>query len=395
MSSIIDNLFSNQMEELVKQFVQYNLETIMKEEMKNFFEVEHPELKNSKNGYYPRMLDTRYGRIEDLAVPRDREGHFRTQLFDPYQRRERWLGETIITMYQNGFSTREVGQFIERILGNNYSATTISNITDVIMEDILEWQQRPLHNRYSVLYLDGTYLKLRRQDVASEVVYVIVGVKDDGYREIVDFFVGGNESAVGWKHILTSLKSRGLEEVLLGVFDGLAGLEQAFKEVYPLADVQRCVVHKVRNVISAVRKKDKEPIMTDLKKVYRALTKEDALKSFEDFRENWKKAYPKVVQSWEEDLDTLLTFMSYPKVIQSQIYTTNVIERTMKEIKKRTKTMNSLPSEKAVEKIVYLVAQDYNDRWSKRMSSEFSSAHPVLLEMFVERYGNGNIKSTS
>lgn len=388
MSSIIDNLFSNQMEELVKQFVQDNLETIMKEEMKNFFEVEHPELKNSKNGYYSRMLDTRYGRIEELTVPRDREGYFRTQLFDPYQRREKWLGETVIAMYQNGFSTREVGQFIERILGDSYSAATISNITDVVMEDIKEWQHRPLHNRYSVLYLDGTYLKLRRQDVASEVVYVIVGVRDDGYREIVDFFVGGNESALGWKGILTGLKKRGLEEVLLGVFDGLSGLEQAFKEVYPLADVQRCVVHKLRNVITSVRKKDKDAVISDLKKVYRALTKEDALEAFEEFKGTWTKAYPKVVESWSEDLDVLLTFMSYPKVIQNHIYTTNIIERTMKEIKKRTKTMNSLPSEKAVEKIVYLVAQDYNERWGKRQSNEFLSARETLLEMFEKRYGS-------
>lgn len=386
-TSIIDNLFSNHMEDLVKQFVQDKLETIMKEEMKNFFEVEHPDLKYSKNGYYERMLDTRFGRIEDLAVPRDRDGNFRTQLFDPYQRREKWLGETIITMYQNGFSTREIGQFIERILGDSYSAATISNITDVIMEDVQEWQQRPLHNRYSVLYLDGTYLKLRRQEVASEVVYVIVGVRDDGFREIVDFFVGGNESAVGWKNILTNLKNRGLNEVLLGVFDGLSGLEEAFKEVYPLADVQRCVVHKIRNVISSVRKKDKEPILSDLKKVYRALSKEDALLAFDDFKKTWKQGYPKVVQSWEDDLEVLLTFLAYPRIIQSQIYTTNIIERTMKEIKKRTKTMNSLPSEKAVEKIVYLVVQDYNEKWGQRVSTEFASARPALAKMFNDRYG--------
>lgn len=378
------------MQELVTEFVKNNLESVMKAEMESFFEVEYPELKNSKNGFYQRTLDTRFGRIDDLSVPRDREGHFQTAVFDPYQRREKWIGESIINMYQNGYSTREIGQFIERILGSSYSAGTISNITNVVMKDIEEWKQRPLQKRYSVLYLDGTYLKLRRQDVANEVVYVVIGMTEDGYREIVDFLVGGNESSLGWQNILTSLKNRGLEEVLLGVFDGLSGLEEAFKKVYPAADVQRCVVHKVRNVISTVRKRDKETIVADLKSIYRALDTKEALNNFVSFKDKWEKDYPKVVQSWEEDLQVLLTFMKYPKVIQSFIYTTNIIERTIKEIKKRTKTMNSLPSEKAVEKIVYLVTQDYNDKWGKRMSNEFVSARPVLDKMFEERYGNQN-----
>ncbi|WP_212928118.1 IS256 family transposase, partial [Oceanobacillus sp. J11TS1] len=355
-TSITDNDFSKQMEELVLKFVKDNLESILKEEMKNFFEVEHPELKNSKNGFYERILDTKYGRIDDLTVPRDRKGHFQTALFDPYQRQERWLGETIITMYQKGFSTRELGNFIERILGKSYSPGTISNITDVLVEDIKEWQQRPLPKRYTVLYLDGTYLKLRRQDVDSEVVYVVVGITEDGFKEIVGFYIGGKESSLGWKEVLFDLRDRGLKEVLLGVFDGLTGLESAFKEIYPQADVQRCVVHKVRNTLHSIRKKDKEELTKGLKNVYKAGSKEEAHEQFEIFKKNWKSIYPKVVQSWEEDLPVLLTFLKYPRIIRPQIYTTNTIERTMKEIKKRTKTMNSLPNEKAVEKIVYLVA---------------------------------------
>ncbi|MCG3419928.1 IS256 family transposase [Oceanobacillus jordanicus] len=387
-TSITENIFSNQIESMVRNFVKENLEVILKEEFKNYFEVEHPELKNSKNGYYERGLDTRYGRIEDLSIPRDREGHFQTNLFDPYQRRERWLGESIITMYHKGFSTREIGTFIERILGDTYSATTVSNITDVLVEEIEDWQQRPLEKRYSVLYLDGTYLKVRRQDVDSEVVYVIVGITDEGNKEIVGFCVGGKESALGWKEILTNLRNRGLEEVLLGVFDGLSGLEKAFKEVYPRADVQRCVVHKVRNVLSSIRQRDKETFTKDLKKVYKASSKEQALHYFSELKGSWNKVYPKVISSWEEDLSVLLTFLDYPKIIQPQIYTTNTIERTIKEVKKRTKSMNSLPSEKAVEKIVYLVSKDYNERWSKRSITEFASARNELKSMFESRYGS-------
>lgn len=385
-NSLPENVFFNHLEEFVKNFVKEKLEVIMEEERENFFKVEHPELKNSKNGYYHRNLDTRYGRIENLSVPRDRDGYFTTHLFDPYQRREKWLGETIINMYQHGFSTREVGQFIERIIGDQYSPATISNITDVVVNDIENFKKRPLSKRYSVLYLDGTYFKLRRQDVDNEVIYMIVGVTEDGQKEILDFHVGGQESAHVWKELLYKLRQRGVEEVLLGVFDGLAGLDAALKEVFPKADVQRCVVHKLRNTHSMVRVKDKEPLFEDLKPVYRAEDKEQALENFEKFKQTWKKIYPKVIQSWEDDLSDLLRFYDYPPIIRPQIYTTNTIERAIKEIKKRLKPMNSLPSEKAVEKVVYLVSTDYNETWKSRKNTAFRSAYTELQEMFKARY---------
>lgn len=385
--SITNDSFTNQLDNLVRDFVKDHLEKIMKEEMKNFFEVEHPELEQVKNGYYQRTLDTKYGHIEDLAVPRDRNGEFQTALFAPYQRRDQWVGETITRMYQKGVSTREIGRMIEHMLGTAYSATTISNITEVTLQDIETWQQRPLQKRYSILYLDGTYLKLRRDDVANEVVYLVIGITEEGYREILGFYVGGQENSLGWKEILKDLHKRGAQEILLGVFDGLPGLEAAMKEVYPKADVQRCVVHKVRNALNAVRKKDRTAIAEDLKLIYEASTKAEAKRQFKAFKEVWQRKHPKIVKSWEEDLDVLLTFLDYPSSIQRMIYTTNIIERTMKEIKKRTKTMNSLPSEKAAEKIVYLQAIDYNQRWSERKLRGFASAYQSLQDMFEARYG--------
>ncbi|MEW9678060.1 IS256 family transposase, partial [Lentibacillus sp. L22] len=277
-----------------------------------------------------RSLDTKHGHIDDLAVPRDRHGDFQTELFDPYQRRDQWVGETVTRMYQKGVSTREIGEMIEHMLGSSYSATTVSNITEATVENIEAWQQRPLNKRYSVLYLDGTYLKLRRDDVANEVVYIVIGVNENGYREILGFYVGGQESSLGWKEILIDLYERGAEEVLLGVFDGLPGLETAMKEVYPKADVQRCVVHKIRNALNAVRKKDQTAIAEDLKPIYQASTKEEARKQFNAFKQVWQSKHPKVVKSWEEDLEVLLTFLDYPSSIQRVIYTSNIIERTMK-----------------------------------------------------------------
>lgn len=283
-------------------------------------------------------------------------------------------------------STREIGKFIERILGSSYSPTTISNITDATIEDIRKWQQRPLNKRYSVLYLDGLYIKVRRDTYAKEVIYIVLGVNEDGYREILGFYVGGQESALGWQEILQDLYQRGVKEVLLGVLDGLNGLEEAFKSVFPKADVQRCVVHKVRNTLNKVRKKDQIEVAEDLKLIYRATTKEAAIQAFREFEKKWSKKYAREVQSWEKDLDVLLTFMKYPLSIRSVIYTTNAIERTIKDIRKRLKTMNSLSSIEAAEKITYLTIQDYNEKWSNRKLRGFSNAYQALQEMFEERY---------
>jgi putative transposase len=299
-------------------------------------------------------------------VQRDRRGMFHTQLFEPYQRRDGWLETAIIKMYQSGMSTREIGKFIESILGSSYSATTISNITEVALKDIEQWQQRPLKKRYSVLYLDGTYIKLRRDTVANEVIYIAIGVTEDGYREILGFYVGGAENALGWRDMLEVLYQRGLKEVLLGVFDGLPGLEEAFKSVYPKADVQHCVIHKVRHRLNRVRAKDRNEVVEDLKAIYHSFTVKEAQFQFEQFKDKWQKRYPREVQSWEKDLPTLLTFLNYPSAIRSVIYTTNWIERTIKEIKKRLRPMNSLPDVKAAEKIVYLTVQDINHKWSER-----------------------------
>ncbi len=278
MSKSIPNVdWVNQLESAIRQFVKEKLELIMREEMKNLLEMEQAGTSNMRNGYYQRNLDTQYGRIGGLLVPRDRNGEFQTQLFAPYQRHTGWLEEAVIKMYQSGMSTREIGKFIERILGNAYSPATISRMTDVVKEDIEKWHTRPLHKRYSVLYLDGLSVKLRRETVEKEVIYVVLGVNEEGYREILDFFGGGQESAYGWQEILQNLYQRGVKEVLLGVFDGLPGLEEAFKAVYPKADVQRCVVHKVRNTLHRVRKKDQLEVAEDLKLIYCAPNKEIAL----------------------------------------------------------------------------------------------------------------------
>jgi putative transposase len=186
--------------------------------------------------------------------------------------------------------------------------------------------------------------------------------------------------------MLQDLYTRGVQEVLLGVFNELPGLEEAFKSVYPKADVQHCVVHKVRNTLNHVRKKNQFEIAEDLKAVYKSFTKEAAYLQFECFKDKWSKKYPKEIQSWEKDLPVQLTFLDYPSTIRSVIYTTNWIERSIKDIRKRLRPMNSLPDVSAAEKIVYLTIQDLNANWSNRKLRGFASAYHKLQEMFDQRY---------
>ncbi|XEC93270.1 IS256 family transposase [Paenibacillus tarimensis] len=388
--SIHNSEFMNQLANVVLAFVKDKLELLMREELTNFLTIEKPELQDTRNGYYSRTLETQFGKIDDLQVPRDRQGEFRTELFEPYQRRDGWLEEAVIRMYKGGMSTREVGDFIECILGTHYSPATVSNITNTVLQDVHAWQNQPLNKRYSVLYIDGIHFSLRRDSVATEVIYVAMAIDEEGHRQILGFHVGGNESAHGWKMFLQELYERGAKEFLLGVFDGLVGLEEAFHSVYPKADVQRCVVHKMRNTFPKVRVKDKVEFLGDLKGVYNAPCYEEAVRQFHAVELKWSKQYPRELASWRADLPVLLTFYKYPADIRKSIYTTNAIERTVKEIRKRLYPMNSVPNIDAAEKIAYLVVTDYNERWSKRIIRGFGmeETKKAFEKMFRERYGD-------
>lgn len=380
----MNNLFEN----LVTQFVQDNLERMMRAEIAAFMESDESYRHNSRNGYYKRSLHTKYGNIEDLSVPRDRNGEFQTQVFEPYQRRDGWLEEAVIQMYKSGMGTRDVARFIESMFGSHYSPTTVSNITATVLEDIQIWQERPLSKRYAVIYLDGMYVKLKRSTVSGEVIYFAMGIDEHGHRQILGFYIGGQESSNGWREVLKDLYSRGVQEVLLGVFDGLPGLDDAFRETYPKADVQHCIVHKVRATFPKIRVEHKTDVINDLKTIYNAVDHEMALAAFDTVKSKWGKLYPKEMKSWESQLSTLLTFYKYPAALKKAIYTSNPIERMNKEFRKRLKPMNSLTNMDAAEKVVYLQCIEYNDTYAERVTPGFgiTEVKKKLAEMFDERY---------
>ena len=388
MNIVPEHMLNNLFEKLVKDFLKENMESLLRAEIQGFMESEEAGASNSRNGYYTRDLHTRYGHIEDLQVPRDRQSRFQTQMFEPYQRRDGWLEEAVIQMYKSGMGTRDVARFIESMFGSHYSPTTVSNITATVLDDIHQWQNRPLSKRYSVIYLDGMYVKLKRGTVRGEVVYFALGIDEEGQRQILGFYVGGQESSNGWREVLKDLYDRGAQEVLLGVFDGLPGLDAAFKETYPQADVQHCVVHKVRATFHKIRVEHKTDVMEALKTVYTAPDEVVARANFDTVKAKWNKLYPKEMRSWEEQLSTLLTFYKYPESIRKAIYTSNPIERMNKEIRKRLKPMNSLTNMDAAEKIVYLEMLEYNERHAGRVTQGFGvdAVKKKLKELFETRY---------
>jgi transposase-like protein len=393
MKSITDNPNNGQVnfDDMINNLIKNFIEKMLKGELTEFLNYDKYDSAgknsgNSRNGNYSRNFQTKYGVIEKLEVPRDRNNDFQTALFEPYKRRDDWLEQTVIQMYARGLSTRDIANLIEQMYGQKYSATSVSNLTDIAVKEIEQWKNRPLEKRYSVLFIDALSIKIRREHVGNESAYIIIGINEEGYREILDFYIGVTESATLWQEVLMNLKSRGVEQVLLGVMDGLPGLTDAFLKVYPKADVQRCVVHKVRNTLHKVKKKHTDEIVTDLKKIYKAPSREYAEQALNDLSSKWDRIYPHLAQSWFEDKDELFAFYKYPDSIQKSIYTTNWIERANKEIRKRLKTMNSLPNEKAAEKILYLKIIDYNSKWSERRLKGFLAARENLIQLFEERY---------
>lgn len=380
-NKVVKTFFREQIIDEVKE----KFEKLMKTEREAYLQEEATD-DNAANGYYNRDLDTEFGKIQDLDVPRDREGEFRTRLFSKYQRRDDWLEEAVIQMYARGMSTRDIADFLENLYGAEYSHSTVSRITDITLQEVREWKTREIQKDYYVLYVDAFVVDLRRDSVDKEAIYMVSGVNTDGYREVLGFYVGGNESATVWKEVLLDLKERGLERVLLVVGDHLAGLHGTVKEVFPKADTQPCVAHKIRNTLKKVRSEDQSEVAKDVKKIYSAKDQKAASRYLKEFADRWESKYPRVVKSWREEIDHVLTFMRYPESIWRVIYTTNWMERTIKEYRKRLKPMNSIPTIEAAQKIVYLKSALINRRWSERRLRGFKSAKSTLDKMLEERY---------
>ncbi len=300
---------------LMKGIVKKALEEMMIEEREEYLK-KNPETKG--NGYYERELVCGLLGIGDLKVPRTRDGNFRSVLL-PYRRKyTEDVGDVIKALFIAGVSQRKLAQVLEVLYGAKLSASTISRMAEVGSEEVEKWKNRPLEERYAVIFLDATYFSLRRAKITKEPIYVALGVREDGRREVLGWWLGGSEgeSARIWDDILQELKDRGVKYVRLFVTDGLKGLKEAILRHFPTSKYQRCVLHAVRYTSTRVRVSDRAKISFMLKRIYRAESKERAKEAFKEFKIKYQRIYPRVVKFWEENLNDLLRFFEFPVEIR-------------------------------------------------------------------------------
>lgn len=368
----IDELIRKEIEKAVNELLQTELTAFLDYEKYDIlgYGSGNSRSGNSRNGRYERKLQTRFGEITVL-MPRNRKGEFTAVTVPPYKRSTEDLGEIIIKFYQKGMTTREIAELTLRMYGAHYSPQTISNLTQVMEEQVKAFHTRPTQAYYPVIYLDATWLHVRRDSVAKEAVHVLLGIDEEGHKEILDYAIYPSESCVNYTELLRGLKERGVEKVDLFVSDGLPGIRYACLEVFPASMHQSCWVHLSRSLGRYVRAKDRKEVLDALKKVYRADTVEKAKEELALFLETFKKRYPKLQDKLHQDDPSLFSFFSMPKEIRSSIYTTNFLEGFNKQLKRYTKRKEQFPNEDSLDRFICTVCLEYNKKFSSRVHKGF------------------------
>jgi len=320
---------------------------------------------NARNGTTEKTLKGKSGEIT-IEAPRDRKGTFEPQIVKKHQTRFDGFDSKILSMYARGMTTRDIQGHLEEIYGVEVSPTLISNVTEAVVEEVKTWQSRPLEAVYPILYLDALHVKIRDAGhVQNRAMYVAIGVKLDGEKEVLGLWAGQAEGAKFWLQVVTELKNRGVQDIFIACVDGLKGLPQAIETVFPKAQVQLCIVHLVRNCLNYVSWKERKTVATDLKPIYRAATSEDAWLQLEAFAEKWDGRYPSISQIWRRNWDQVTPFFAYPAEIRKVIYTTNAVESLNMSLRKVIKTRGSFPNEEAALKLLYLALERAAKKWTR------------------------------
>ena len=358
------------LQEALKDLLGDTMEQMLKAELDEHLDYEYGEKPlslNTRNGSSKKTVKSSYGNI-DLNIPRDREGSFEPQALKKYQKDISNIENQIISMYAKGMTTRDISTHIKEIYGFGISESMVSKITNKILPTIEEWQNRPLEKVYPFVFLDAIHYHVRENNiVVKKAVYIALGYNTEGYKEILGMWVGENESSKYWLLVLNQLKERGLEDILIVSTDNLSGFSQAIESVYPKTEIQKCVIHQIRNSTKFVSYRDIKELMKDLKTVYKASTEELALSNLDIFEEKWGKKYPMCVNSRRNNWAELATYFKYPEGIRKLIYTTNSIENFNRQLRKVTKNKTIFPSDYALQKSLYLAMVDASSKWTSRI----------------------------
>jgi len=319
---------------------------------------------NTRNGYTSKKLKTTLGETL-IQVPRDRESSFNPMLIKKRQSTAEGVENIIISLYAKGMSTSDIEQQIHEMYDFNISTATISRITDRITGDIIAWKNRPLEQTYLIVWMDGIVFKVRENSkVINKTIYIAVGLRTDGKKEVLGLWLGKNESSAFWMSVLSDIKARGTQDILITATDNLNGFTDTIKTMFPNSVTQICVVHQIRNTMRYVVWKDKKEFVMDMKQIYTAPTKEAAKAALNDFKIKWNSKYSYAIKSWENNWDELTVFFDFPAEIRKIIYTTNLIENLNGKIRKYTKNKLSFPTDDAVMKSVFLAIRESTRKWT-------------------------------
>jgi transposase-like protein len=346
------------------------LERLMKAELEDHLGYAHGDVRNKKtencrNGTYKKTVKSTSGDIQ-IDVPRDRHGTYDPLIVPKFESKTSDLENQIISLYAKGMTTRDISEHLkEAYLGVEISPTLISNVTERILEQVTEWQARPLESLYPIIFFDAIHYKVRENHkIQSKAAYVCLGICKRGFKDVLGIYIGESESASFWLSVLTDLKNRGVHDILIASVDGLKSFPDAIKTIFPKTEVQTCIVHQIRNSLKYVASKYQKEFMGDLKTVYQAETLDLAEQNLKKLEAKWSNRYPHVTNSWKNNWPQLSNYFKYSPAIRKIVYTTNMVEGFHRQLRKVTKNRSVFPSDKALLKLMYLATIDASKKWS-------------------------------
>ena len=353
-------------QEALKDLLGGTIKSMMEAEMDEhlgYEPYERCEKDNYRNGTKRKNVRSRYGEFE-LEVPQDRNSSFEPQVVQKRQKDISEIDQKIISMYARGLTTRQISDQIEDIYGFECSESFISNVTDKILQDIDDWQKRPLDSVYPIVFIDAVHFSVREDHVIKKLAaYVILGINADGKKEVISLQIGENESSKYWLGVLNELKNRGVEDIMVICADGLTGIKEAISTAYPEAEYQRCIVHMVRNTLKYVNYKDMKSFASDLKTIYHAPDEKTAYENMQEVTEKWNSKYPNSMKRWEDNWDAVTPIFKFSQDVRKVIYTTNAIESLNSTYKKLNRQRSVFPSDTALLKALYLSTMQATKKW--------------------------------
>lgn len=354
-------------QDALKDLLGGTIKEMMEAEMDEHLGYEKSERSDNddyRNGYKPKRVNSTYGSME-IQVPQDRQSTFEPQVVKKRQKDISDIDQKIISMYAKGMTTRQISDTLEDIYGFEASEGFISDVTDKILPQIEDWQNRPLSSVYPVLFIDAIHYSVRDNGAIRKLAaYVILGISLEGKKEVLTIQVGENESSKYWLTVLNGLKNRGVQDILILCADGLTGIKEAIAAAYPQTEYQRCIVHQVRNTLKYVSDKDRKAFANDLKTIYQAADEEKALEALERVTEKWTKKYPNSMKSWEKNWDAVSPIFKFSATVRKVIYTTNAIESLNASYRKLNRQRSVFPSDKALLKALYLSTFEATKKWT-------------------------------